>query len=117
VTELDMLTRIHSLKTGALIRAACILGGLAAEAGPGDIAALSLYGTNVGLAFQLADDVLDAHEDAGVDGPPNYVKLLGIDETRRRATAAADSAIKALTGLKRTDALIALAQFTVQRDH
>ena len=117
VTELNMLTRIHNLKTGALIRATCILGGLAAEAGPGEIAALSLYGTHVGLAFQLADDVLDADEDAGKDGPPNIVELLGVDETRRRARQASEAAIAALTALDRPEALIALANFTIQRDH
>src|SRR5438094_7280939 len=51
---------VHGRKTGALIAAACVIGGLAAGAAPGCCEALRGYGADVGLAFQIYDDVLDA---------------------------------------------------------
>lgn len=117
VDDLDTLTRTHRLKTGALITSACTLGGLAGSADRDTQEALKTYGSAVGLAFQLADDVLDADEDAGEDGPPSYVKLLGVDETRRRARQAADSAIEVVSNLARPEMLVALARYTVERTH
>ena len=114
---LDTIARVHALKTGALIRAAVGLGGLAAEADEATMGRLDDYATAVGLAFQLADDVLDADEDQGEDGPPSFVRALGVDETRRRARAAADEAIAAVSGLAAPAALVALADYTVDRSH
>ena len=117
VTELAQLQRLHAGKTGALIRAAARLGGLAAEASEAQVEVLGAYGAAVGLAFQLADDVLDADEDAGADGPPSYVKLLGVDETRRRAAALAAEAEAAAASLPQPRRLLELARFTVKRRH
>lgn len=116
ITDVDTLVQVHALKTGALIRAAAVLGGLGAGADAAQLRALRTYGEKVGLAFQLADDVLDADEDAGEDGPPSYVRLLGLDETRRRAAELAAQAEAAVEGLPSPDALVALARFTVSRD-
>jgi len=117
VTDVDMLLRLHRGKTGALLAAAAVMGGLSARASADAMAALEAYGQAVGLAFQLADDVLDADEDAGDDGPPSYVKLLGLDETRRRAVALRDEALAAAATLPRGEGLAALARFVVDRDH
>ena len=68
--------------------------------------------TNCGVA-----DGSIADEDEGEDGPPSYVRLLGIDETRRRADSELDIALHALSSLPHADALRALATFTVRRDH
>jgi hypothetical protein len=87
-----------------------------AQASPEHAAALDRYGHALGLAFQLADDVLDAEQDAGDDGPPSYVKLLGVEETQRRAQALADEAIAAAATLPYPEALTALARYTVERD-
>jgi geranylgeranyl diphosphate synthase type II len=115
VTDLDTLLRLHRGKTGALIHAAVRMGGLSAGASDDELARLDAYGWAVGLAFQLADDVLDAEQDQGADGPPSYVKLLGVDETTRRARALADDAIAAVRVLPGSDALVAIARFTVER--
>jgi geranylgeranyl diphosphate synthase type II len=115
VTDLDTLLRLHRGKTGALIHAAVRMGGLSAGADDDELARLDAYGWAVGLAFQLADDVLDAEQDEGADGPPSYVKLLGVDETTRRALALADDAIAAVQRLPGADALVAIARFTVDR--
>ena len=83
------LIAVHRGKTGALIRASCTLGAIAAEAGPAEVAALTAYGEDIGLAFQIADDVLDATgtseelgKTAGRDAQlakSTYVSVLGVD--------------------------------------
>ena len=110
------MERLHRGKTGALLCGAAVAGGLVAGADVGQIAVLDAYGWAVGLAFQLADDVLDADQDAGDDGPPSYVRLLGIDETRRRAHALVDEAVSAVSGLPSPDRLVDLARYIVDRD-
>ena len=65
----------------------------------------------------MADDVLDAEEDAGDDGPPSYVKLMGIDETQAQTRQLLDEALSAAADLPEQDNLVALARFTVERDH
>lgn len=117
VTDLDALVRLHRGKTGALIRGAVRMGAIAAGADAAQLAALTTYGAAVGLAFQMADDVLDADEDAGEDGPPSYVKLLGVAETRRRAASLRDEALGALAALPNPGMLDALARYTIDRDH
>lgn len=117
VTDVDALVRLHRGKTGALIRGAVRMGAIAGGATADQLAALTTYGAAVGLAFQMADDVLDADEDAGEDGPPSYVKLLGIEETQRRAAALRDEALGALAGVPEAGVLDALARYTIDRDH
>jgi geranylgeranyl pyrophosphate synthase len=101
--QLSDLIRVHRGKTGALIRAACTLGGLAAEASAGQLQALTEYGEDVGLAFQIADDVLDATGTSEELGKPagrdaqlaksTYVVLLGIEGARREAQRLARNAV------------------------
>jgi geranylgeranyl diphosphate synthase type II len=116
VAEIGALERLHRGKTGALLCGSAVCGGLLAGASPSQLAALERYGWAVGLAFQLADDVLDADQDEGDDGPPSYVRLLGIDETRRRARALAEEAIAAAGELPSPGILTALARYIVDRD-
>jgi geranylgeranyl pyrophosphate synthase len=99
---LPELIAVHRGKTGALIRAACTLGGIAAEAQPDQLAALAAYGEDVGLAFQIADDVLDATGTSAELGKPagrdaelsksTYVALLGVEGARAEAQRLADTA-------------------------
>jgi geranylgeranyl pyrophosphate synthase len=117
VDTLEALMALHRGKTGALLAVSAELGGLCGAASPDQLQALVRYGEAVGLAFQLADDVLDADEDAGSDGPPSYVKLLGLQPTRQRAAALRDEAIEAARRLPHADDLVALARFVVDRDH
>jgi len=117
VNTLDELVRLHRGKTGALIEVSVTLGGLSAGADPDRLAALQRYGRAVGLAFQLADDVLDADEDAEAGGPPSYVKLLGLEGTQARAGELRDEAMSACTSLPYAAGLEAMARFIVDRDH
>ena len=124
--SLDQLERIHSLKTGALIRSCTVLGGAAAEASPDVIDALDRYGRAIGLAFQIADDVLDVtattHElgkTAGKDvavQKSTYPALLGVAGAISRANALVEEACAALAARHLlTPALEHLARFTVTR--
>ena len=127
VVELPELTAIHRGKTGALIRAACELGGMAGEGKPEAIRALSAYGDEIGVAFQIADDVLDCTgtsaqlgKTAGRDealAKSTYVRLLGIERAREEALVLADRAVARLdaAGLP-SSALAALADYIVTRN-
>ena len=124
--ELADLERIHRAKTGALITAAATLGGRAARASAQRLQALATYGAAVGLAFQIADDVLDVTattdqlgKTAGRDAAlqkSTYPALLGVAGARGRAEALVDEACTALddVGLL-TPALDFIARFTIER--
>jgi len=120
--ELDDL---HRRKTGALLRAALRMGGIAAHAGDEALAALDAYGEAIGLAFQIADDLLDATSTAQALGKnpsdaelgkSTYVTLFGLDEASRRAHDLVDKAVAALQagGLEAPE-LEALALYIVER--
>jgi geranylgeranyl pyrophosphate synthase len=127
VLALDDLIAVHRGKTGALIRAACTLGAIAAEAAQEEVAALTAYGEDVGLAFQIADDVLDATgtsealgKTAGRDAQlakSTYVSVLGVDPARAEAERLARSAVEHLdvAGVP-SEALAALARYIVTRN-
>lgn len=115
IADPAVLERLHRLKTGALIRWATRAGARVARADDDALAALTAYGEHVGLAFQLADDLLDAHEAASDDGPPSFVRLLGEPATRARALALADEAI-AIADRLGSPVLAELARFIVTRD-
>jgi geranylgeranyl diphosphate synthase, type II len=120
------LIRVHRGKTGALIRASCVLGGIAAGAGPEAAKALRVFGEEIGLAFQIADDVLDATatsdqlgKTAGRDrelAKSTYVSVLGIEGARADARRHARLAVEALApaGLP-AESLAALAGYIVER--
>jgi geranylgeranyl pyrophosphate synthase len=124
--SLDELERIHRLKTGALVTASVHLGGIAAGADAGTLQALRRYGAAIGLAYQIADDVLDVTatsvqlgKTAGRDialGKSTYPALLGIDGAVARARSLVDDARITLAGCGLlTPTLDHLARFTVSR--
>jgi len=120
------LEDVHRRKTGALIAAACVIGGLAAGAPPGVCEALRGYGADVGLAFQIYDDVLDATatsdqlgKTAGKDegaGKSTFVTLLGVGAARAEAERLAARAVDRLrqAGLV-SPTLAELAHYIVTR--
>jgi geranylgeranyl pyrophosphate synthase len=120
------LERVHRLKTGALITASVSLGARAALAPEPRRLALARYGEAIGLAFQIADDVLDITattdqlgKTAGRDlalHKSTYPALLGIEGATARASALVDEACDALSGEGLlTPALEQLARFIVTR--
>ena len=121
------IEQMHRLKTGALIRASVELGALAAPgAEQADRVALRRYGDEIGLAFQIQDDILDVTGDtavlgkrAGADaahGKPNYPSVFGLAGARRLALKHRDQALAALAGLgTASHPLSALAHYVVDR--
>lgn len=117
---------IHRSKTGALITASLVAGGLFAAADKGEVQRLREFGQAVGLAFQIVDDVLDVTQSsaqlgktAGKDTASEkatYPAVYGVDESLRRADALIASGCAALDPFKtRADTLKALAHFLVER--
>ncbi len=125
--DLHELMAVHRGKTGAVIRASCMLGGLAARASGDRLLALQRYGADIGLAFQIADDVLDVTgtsdqlgKTAGRDqalSKSTYAQLLGVEGARAEAQRLARSATDHLAhaGLA-SPALSALAHYIVMRN-
>ena len=127
-TRVVEITRIHKMKTGALITAALELGAVSASADPEEIARLRRYGYCIGLAFQIADDLLDVTGDPtrlgktpGRDadlGKLTYPSLLGIEPSRARAQQLVQDACGAVDAFgERSRWLKELARFIVERDH
>ncbi len=120
------LENIHRAKTGALIRCAIRTGAIIGGATESELAALTEYSEKAGLAFQVADDVLDATatsealgKTAGKDAAvqkATYTALYGIEGARRRAQQLCDEALAALVSIERpTETLSALARFIIAR--
>ena len=120
---LDALRDVHRRKTGALLAASCEIG---ASVAGGDRAALRRFGDHLGLAFQIADDLLDVtatsdaagkatNKDAAA-GKSTYPALLGIDAARRLARDEAAAAVEALSDFgPAADGLRSLAAFAADR--
>jgi len=125
---IELLAEVHRRKTGALIAASCVIGGLAArdDAPQGHVEALRTYGQAIGLAFQIADDVLDATatsdqlgKTAGKDAArakATFVTLLGVGAARAEAERLAAQAVDQLrqAGLV-SPTLVELAHYMVTR--
>ena len=100
------LQKTDELKTGELIRAACVLGCICAGADDKKIAAAEKYAHDIGIAFQIVDDILDVTSDEETLGKPigsdeenqksTYVSLLGIEKSRKTAEELTLNAQKAL---------------------
>jgi geranylgeranyl diphosphate synthase type II len=118
---------IHVRKTGALLCASLLGGARLANATPAVTSALSEYGRQIGIAFQITDDVLDIQGDSKKIGKPvgsdlkndkaTYPKLIGVDASHALAEKAADAAIACLHDLgPAAEPLRRLAKYMVERD-
>ncbi len=120
------LLRLHRAKTGALIKAACRMGAIAGRGTDEDVAAADAYGDAVGLAFQVADDVLDATASAEELGKPTgadaaagrhtFPAVVGLEKSRalmRELAARAQDAVRRLE--PQPGPLAALARYAVER--
>lgn len=95
--DLAGIEELQRLKTGALIRFGAVGGGVVGEASADEIAALSAYAEDLGLAFQIVDDILDATADADTLGKPagqdaemdkaTFIKILGMDGAKEKAAS------------------------------
>ncbi|MEO6958382.1 MAG: polyprenyl synthetase family protein, partial [Burkholderiaceae bacterium] len=124
----DQLQTMHSLKTGSMIDASVLLGGIVAGAGSTLRQGLETYAQAVGLAFQVVDDILDVSSDtatlgktAGKDAArnkPTYVSIMGLNESRKLLESLRVQAHAALLPFGEPGARLAeIADYIVGRDH
>jgi farnesyl diphosphate synthase len=120
------IARLQSMKTGALLRYACLAGGMLGQAAPDQRKALGRYGSALGQAFQIADDLLDVEGSAALlgkstdkdaaAGKATLVGLLGVSKARERLNALVRQAEAALEPFERgAPMLIAAAHFIAER--
>ncbi len=121
-----VLEYIHIHKTGELILASCRAGAIMSQAGDKELEAITKYGEAVGLAFQIADDILDVEgskEETGKGvggdekkGKITYPSLLGIDEAKKRAEDLVDMAVTSLKDFdEKAEPLRKIARYIVER--
>ncbi|MEL6360343.1 MAG: polyprenyl synthetase family protein [Pseudomonadota bacterium] len=124
--SIAQIEQLQALKTGALIRFSAMGGGIVAQCSEGEIASLAAYAEDLGLAFQIVDDLLDVFGDAEALGKPvgqdtdmdkaTFVKLLGAEGARDKAKDLVASAKAHLDGFgDRAWALKGAADFVFQR--
>lgn len=120
------LSFIHSHKTAALITASVRSGGILAGCSDEKLFGLTKYGENIGLAFQIVDDILDVEGDTEVIGKPKgsdekkkkmtYPKLYGIERSKEKAKELVKSAIGALEIFdEKAEPLMAIARYLLER--
>jgi geranylgeranyl diphosphate synthase type II len=122
----DELKSMHALKTGALIEASLLCGALLADARKGQMDILKTYARNIGLAFQVTDDILNVEGNPKLMGKAvgtdklraksTYPAILGIERSRQFAKNLVHEALQALEAFdKKADALRALATYIIDR--
>jgi geranylgeranyl diphosphate synthase type II len=123
----ETLDYIHRSKTGAMIRAAVVTGGIIAGAAERQVERLAAYGERIGLAFQIADDILDVSstreqlgKTPGKDQAAQkatYPALHGIAASETRARQLVTEAIEIVSSLEvKSDVLEELAEFIIARN-
>jgi geranylgeranyl diphosphate synthase, type II len=122
----NTLGEIHRRKTGALITAAVKSGAIIFNAGKDKVQALAEYGINIGLAFQIADDILNVEgnsklmgKETGSDAARNkltYPSLFGMDAAKEKLAKHIDAAVASLAGFdERAQPLIVIAHYIMER--
>lgn len=124
----DILNFIHERKTGELITSAARAGAVIADASDTELEKVTRFAQQLGLAFQITDDILDVvgetdllGKEVGSDERHNkatFPSLFGLDEAKRKAKEAVDNAINALIDMEvDTSSLVDLAWFVYNREH
>lgn len=124
--DADLIARLETMKTGALIAFSTAAGGMLGEAGADAVKTLETFGFELGLAFQITDDLLDVEGDeddvgkkVGKDadaGKATFVSALGVDGARREARQVTDRALARLDGFgARADELRSVSEFVLTR--
>ena len=123
ITNEAELTFLHRRKTGELFSCSMFAGATLGGGNPEQVQALSDYGETLGLAFQVADDLLDARQDEGERAPdaeetPSFPGLLGVEQSWERVLQLERRAHEQIAGFgAQGEVLAMLASFAVHRDH
>jgi geranylgeranyl diphosphate synthase type II len=123
---LNELEEMHSLKTGAIIEASIYCGAIIGNSGIEQMKQLGIYAKNIGLAFQVTDDILNVEGDPEVMGKAvgtdknrkksTYPSIMGINKSRKFAEKLAGNALQSLDGFdNRSDPLRAIASYIIER--
>ena len=126
--DIRQVTRLQQLKTGALLAASVEMGAILGRVPPEGRGPLRAYARDIGLAFQIADDLLDVEGDEALagkalrkdegQGKQTFVTLMGVEPARRQAEMLVEQAAGHLAGHGSDAALLCeLARFIVKRDH
>jgi len=126
--DLESLEKMHRLKTGALIEASVKTGAILGNGQVRQIEHLEKYAKNIGLAFQVADDILNVEGDAQVMGKAvgsdqhrsknTYPSLMGLEAAKKFAQELVNKSLRALEYFDtRADSLRAIARYIVERNH
>ena len=124
--DIQLLLKMYAMKTSALIENACVCGALLAGADDNTVISAKLYAENLGIAFQIVDDILDFEGDEKLLGKPigsdskndkkTVVTLLGIDGAKKLATQYTEKAISALQQINGDkESLIAITDYLLAR--
>lgn len=126
ITE-EILTQTCLEKTGALIQSACEMGCLCAEKNQDKIPHAIEYAKNIGLAFQIVDDILDVIGSEEILGKPigsdaqqnktTFVTLFGLEGAKQRAEFYTDKALKSLENFENNDFLLDLTKYLLVREY
>jgi len=126
IIDENALTKLHLYKTGALITVSAVAGAKICGGSQRQIDALSFYGKDIGLAFQIMDDILDIEgdeeqlgKDIGSDEgnmKSTYPAIIGLEESKRRAVALVESAISTLEVFGgEAEPLRSIAKYIIER--
>ncbi len=125
--DIKQLLTVHKLKTGALIAAACLLGCIAAGADEKKIAAASAFAYNLGVAFQIKDDILDVTSSTDALGKPagsdaqnnktTYVTLRGVENAQKDVKKLTEAAVSKLSEFDNTEFLKTLSYYLINRSN
>ncbi|MDL2273607.1 polyprenyl synthetase family protein [Oscillospiraceae bacterium OttesenSCG-928-G22] len=119
-SSIKELTAIHRLKTGALISSAAASAAALAGASEAESDAVISFAQNIGLAFQIMDDLLDFGEqpaDGGTSPEPSFVALLGPEDCKRAVDHLTEQAKRDLAGLSDTGFLLWISDYLSKRTH
>ncbi len=126
VVDKDYLYKMSTLKTGELLKTSCLFGAVLADADESQIADVKTYAENIGLAFQMIDDILDVTGNQEILGKPvgsdikreknTFVDIYGIDGTFKKSCELTDQAINAIKKYIGSEFLISLAKYLTERN-
>lgn len=127
IKDISDLEYLHKHKTGAIIKSSAVVGGLLGGASEEELKSIEIFADNLGLAFQIQDDVLDVEGNAQKLGKPTgsdknnnkktYVSMLGLEEAKSLQKKLTDEAIEAISVFgEKADMLVELCKYLLKRE-